>query len=173
MPRKLHIGGTQKSDGWEILNAQPGDCVDHVCDAINLSGFDDEIFSEIYASHILEHLDYTNDVSLALKEWHRVLKQDGTIYISVPDLDILAELFLEKEKFTVNQRFEIMRIIFGGHTDEYDFHKCGLNLEFLTVFLNDAGFSKVTKVNEFGLFDDMSKTTVGGKLISLNITAKK
>lgn len=173
MPRKLHIGGIKERDGWEILNAQPGEGVSHVCDAINLSRFENETFAEIYASHILEHLDYTNDISLALKEWNRVLKQDGIVYISVPDLDILAGLFLEKENFTINQRFEIMRIIFGGHTDEYDFHQSGLNLEFLTVFLRDAGFLNINKVDNFGLFNDMSNTTVGGKLISLNVTAKK
>ena len=43
--------------------------------------FEDNSFKEIIAHHVLEHL---NDISVAMKELHRICKPDGTIYIEVP-----------------------------------------------------------------------------------------
>jgi len=173
MSRKLHIGGKTKKDGWEVLNALPNPEVDHVCNANNLSQFEDNTFSEIYASHIVEHFDYTGELTATLKEWNRVLAPKGKIYISVPDMDILAQLFLLKDKLNVNDRFQIMRMMFGGHVDEYDHHSVGLNAEFLSSFLQESGFTKMQRVKEFNLFEDTSSLKFGGVLISLNIIAEK
>ena len=173
MKRKLHIGGKQKSEGWEVLNANPASYVDHVCNANNLSQFTDETFSELYASHIVEHLDYKDELLSTLKEWCRVLIPGGKIYISVPDIDVLATLFLSRDKLSVDERFFVMRMIFGGHIDQYDYHVVGLNLEFLTSFLNKAGFSNIVKVNSFGLFDDTSNMKYKDVAISLNVVAEK
>ncbi len=128
MTRKLHIGGRQAADGWEILNAIPGPEVDHVCNANDLSQFPDNTFAEIYASHIVEHLDYKDELVVALRDWNRVLEPGGKVFISVPDMDVLAKLFLLKDQLDVNDRFHIMRMMFGGHTDQYDYHVVGLNL---------------------------------------------
>ena len=84
MDRKLHIGGEQPADGWEILNARPGPHVNHVGNAKDLSDMADSIFTAVYASHILEHLDYHDEISNALKEWLRVLQPGGQVYVSVP-----------------------------------------------------------------------------------------
>ena len=173
MSRRLHIGGKEQADGWEILNKSNGPEVDHNCDAIDLSRFDDNSFSEIYASHILEHFDYMNDVSTALAEWNRVLCVGGKISVSVPDLDLLAAMFLDSKNFSTNDKFEIMRMIFGGHVDSYDFHLTGFNLEILTTFMGAAGFTNISKVENFGLFNDTSNYEFKGHPISLNITASK
>ena len=45
LSRKLHIGGQQQEEGWEILNANPGPHVDHACNAINLEIFESDTFS--------------------------------------------------------------------------------------------------------------------------------
>lgn len=173
MTRKLHIGGKVKADGWEVLNAVPGPFVDHVCNANDLSRFSDGTFAEIYASHIVEHLDYKNELLDTLKEWNRILVPGGRIYISVPDLDVLAELILDKKSLDTRDRFFIMRMIFGGHMDEYDYHLVGLNEEFLTIFLNDSGYVNIRRVKEFGLFEDTSSMEIKGTLISLNLIAEK
>jgi predicted SAM-dependent methyltransferase len=173
MNRKLHIGGLQRAAGWEILNANPARYVDHVCNANDLSRFADNTFSEIYASHVVEHLDYKNELTATLKEWWRVLKPGGKIYISVPDLDVLAGLLLSKDKSTPDERFFVMRMIFGGHVDKYDYHVVGLNEEFLTRFLKGAGYENILKVDGFGLFDDASKIKYMGVAISLNLIAEK
>lgn len=172
-PRKLHIGGQVKSEGWEVLNANPAPYVDHVCNANSLSRFADNTFTEIYASHVAEHFDYNGELGQALKEWNRVLKPGGKIYISVPDLDLVAGWLLAKDQSSIDERFAAMRLIFGGHRDKYDFHKIGLNEEFLTEFLKQTGFVNMRRVEEFGLFDDTSSKTLNGKLFSLNMIAEK
>ena len=173
MPRRLHIGGETRSPDWEVLNAVPGDHVDHMGDAADMSEFDDNTFSELYASHILEHLDYVDEINQALIEWHRVLTPGGKLYISVPDLDRLAALFLDRENFTPDERFDIMRIIFGGHTSEYDYHVVGLNEEFLSSYLAVSGFVNIRRVESFGIFTDTSEMRIRSMPISVNLVAEK
>jgi len=173
MSRRLHIGGTVKSDGWEVLNANPAQYVDHHCDARDLSRFPANTFAEIYASHVVEHLDYKDDLKNTLIEWNRVLAPGGRIFISVPDLDVLAQLLLEKNRLNINDRFMVMRMIFGGHVDQYDYHVAGLNEEFLAHFLKRAGYVNVRRVQDFGLFQDASVMLFQGVPISLNMIAEK
>lgn len=66
MPRKLHIGGTVRTVGWEVLNAIPGPHVDHIGNANSLTNFPDGTFSELYASHVVEHLDYSGELASKL-----------------------------------------------------------------------------------------------------------
>ncbi len=94
-------------------------------------------------------------------------------FISVPDLDVLAALILNKNQLTIDERFHVMRMVFGGHIDKYDYHVVGLNEEFLTRYLKNAGFVNIKRVREFGLFNDTSILLFKGVRISLNIVAEK
>lgn len=172
-PRRLHIGGEVKSAGWEVLNATPGPHVDHVCNADTMSRFADNTFSEIYASHVVEHLEYGRKLLAALKEWNRTLEPGGKIFVSVPDLDVLAALFLEKRQLTFEERFHVMRMIFGGQIDKFDYHVAGLNEEFLTDFLRRSGYTNIKRVQDFGLFNDGSTLKFKGVPVSVNLTAEK
>lgn len=169
--RKLHIGGQCRRDGWEVLNAQPGPEVDHVCNANDLSTFSSSSFSALYASHVLEHFDYVREIDVVLTEWFRVLKPGGQLFISVPDLETLARLFLDTENLNEEERFHITRMIFGGHTDAYDYHQSGISEAILRRYLQHAGFVDITRVERFGLFDDTSNLEFKGIPISLNIQA--
>jgi len=93
--RRLHIGGKQVQEGWEILNIQSGKGVDFVGDVADLSRFQDDVFDEIYASHVLEHLGYINALPAALTGIHQKLKPGGIFRMSVPDLETLCRLFLD------------------------------------------------------------------------------
>ncbi len=173
MPRRLHIGGWKGAEGWEVLDVNPGPAVDHVGDARDLRAFHDNTFAEIYASHVVEHFDYRNELLLVLKEWLRVLSPGGTLYVSVPDLDVLARLFLDRERLSFQDRFMVMRMIFGGHVDKHDYHLVGLNEEFLTDLLRAAGFTGMRKVADFGLFHDTSSMLFKDVAISVNVVCKK
>ncbi len=173
MAKKLHIGGKQPHPDWEIFNIQKGPDVDHVGDAKDMSRFEDQTFDELYASHILEHFDYNGPLQKVLKEWHRVLKPEGKLYISVPDMDVLCKLFTMREKFTAQGRFQLTRMMFGGHIDQYDYHYVGLYSDLLTKVLAEAGFQKVLKVEHFGIFEDASALCVENIPISLNVIAFK
>ncbi len=173
MERKLHIGGRQQKEGWEIVNAVAASYVDHVGNANDLSQFDNNTFAEIYASHVVEHFDYKRELLHTLKEWRRVLRPGGKLYVSVPDMDILSQLILTKDTLTFEERFFVMRMLFGGHVDKYDYHVVGLNEEFLTQFLVDAGYVNIQKVEGFGIFDDTSNMMFKDVAISLNMIAEK
>ncbi|MCF8069234.1 MAG: methyltransferase domain-containing protein [Desulfobacterales bacterium] len=171
--RKLNIGGKYNCQGWEIIDAIKNTHVDHVGNAKNLSRFEDKTFTAVYASHVLEHFDYEGEIELVLKEWFRVLAPGGKLYISVPDLDVLANLFLDRENLSVNERFFVMRIMFGGHVNEYDFHLTGLNRDILEMFLRGAGFTNIIKVDDFGFFKDSSTRLYKGTPISINLIGEK
>lgn len=173
MVRRLHIGGNVRVEGWEVLNANPAPYVDHVCNANSLPQFPDNTFAEIYASHVVEHFDYNGELIDTLREWHRILEPEGMILISVPDLDILASFMLDKDRLTIDERFFVMRMIFGGHIDQYDYHLVGLNEEFLTEYLLAAGYVNIKRVDELGLFKDTSSMRFKDRLISVNMIAEK
>jgi len=169
---RLHIGGETTKPGWKILNIVPGEHVDFVGDCTDLSRFASGTVDTIYASHVLEHLSYMDELPQALKEFRRVLKKDGLLQVSVPDFEALCRLFLDP-RLNAATRFHVMRVIFGGQMDPYDFHKAGLTEEFLTDFLTTAGFRDIRRVADFGLFDDTSVLKLGSIPISLNLQALK
>ena len=168
---KLHIGGKQPKDGWTILNALDGEGVDYVGNVLDLSAFPDACCEAIYASHVMEHVGQ-KDFLATLQGIHRILCNGGDFYFSVPDLEALCKLFLDP-RLDISQRYHVMRMMFGGQTDEYDFHYIGLNHEFMLDFFREAGFSEVRKVDSFGLFDDTSDYSPYGSPISLNLVARK
>lgn len=156
-----------------MLDANPGPCVDHVANASDLSCFENDSFDQIYASHVLEHFDYRDQLPETLKEWHRVLAPAGTLCVSVPDLDVLARLFIDRNLLSIQDRFLVMRMIFGGHIDKHDYHLVGLNEEFLANYLHAAGFTELRRVTGFGLFQDTSCLELKKTPISLNMIASK
>jgi len=174
-PRKkrLHIGAISAIPGWETLNAQPLPGIDHVGDAADLSRFPDNTFAEVYASHVLEHFDYKDVVLAVLKEWYRVISPGGWLYVSVPDLDAIARMIVDREQFSAQDRWNLTRMLLGGHADHYDYHNALFNEEILVYFLQQAGFVNIRRGPEVGLFVDTSSKRYGGELISLNLMAEK
>ena len=77
---KLNIGGDTVKQGWKILNIQNKPGVDFVGDISNLDQFKDGSVDEIYASHVIEHVDQ-NNIEKTLKGIYRVLNKNGKMYI--------------------------------------------------------------------------------------------
>jgi len=170
-PLRLHIGGEIAHPEWKIFNIQPGPQVDYAGHCADLSRFTDGSVSEIYASHVLEHLRFKDELPAALHEFYRVLHPGAMLRVSVPDLATLCRLFLDPA-LTALQRFQVMQMMFGAQTTATDTHYVGLDEEFLTQFLLDAGFTDIVRVETFGLFDDASAMQY--KLpVSLNLRARK
>lgn len=169
-PLRLHIGGKEKKPGWKILNAQAADGVDFVGNLNDMSMFPDACCDQVYASHVLEHLSYRNEVDLALAAIHRIMKPGAKFQVAVPDLDILCR-FLANPDLDKEKRHHVMRIIFGGQMDEFDFHKAGFDEGMLTARLERTGFKDIKRVGNFDLFDDTSSLTLGTHHVSLNMEA--
>lgn len=173
--RNLHIGGQKSSadKNWEIFNIIEEDWVDHAGNANDMSRFEDETFDRIYASHILEHFDYTGEIQSTLKEWLRILKKGARLYVSVPSLKELCKLFLD-ESLDFDERVNVMRFIIGGHMDEHDYHKAMLDQEMLLSLLREVGFMKVWRVSKFDFFSDNSSGLWKGHTeLSLNMVAER
>jgi len=51
-------------------------------------------YAAIFSSHNIEHL-YPHEVAVALREFHRVLAPEGFAYVTVPDLQQVAQLVAE------------------------------------------------------------------------------
>lgn len=174
MGLKLHIGGKEVHPDWKILDIEPRPEVDFVGDAADLSQFESNSVEAIYASHVLEHFHHglNNELWNTLSEWHRVLEPGGTLYISVPDLKTICWLYLNPN-FLPIERLHIARIIYGGHTNEFDVHRAGFDFETLGMYLEEVGFGEYEQLMEFNLFDDCSSLRILDTLISLNVAATK
>jgi len=169
---RLHVGGKERRKGWKILNIQPGPEVDFVGDCTDLSHFPDNSIAEIYASHVYEHLGYQKELPKAIASVYRVLRPGGIFRVGVPDLDTLCKLFVHPT-LTLNDKIHVMRMIYGGQMDSYDFHKVGLSFELFGSYLHRAGFKRIKRVDQFGLFKDCSTIVFATVCISLNIEATK
>ena len=169
--RKLHIGGECHIPGWENLNIIPDDSVDHVCDASDLPNFEDDTFSEIYASHVISHFGFAN-IERVLNEWRRILIPGGNLFISVPDIDILLQL-IRDTNLSYDDRLCAMKMIYGRQSNKHDYHQIGFNLELLVNVLAVTGFDNLRRVKKFGLIDDRSNMELSGRPISLSIAAVK
>lgn len=96
----------------------------------------------------------------------------GKLMVAVPDMNILAQLFVSPELKGEDTVF-VMRMMFGDQLDDSDFHCIGFDLEILGVHLFLAGFEDIHRVKSFGLFQDSSVQEFHGIPISLNVEAKK
>jgi predicted SAM-dependent methyltransferase len=144
---KLHIGcGPQILKGWvNIDNASyPG--VDQVLDVTTGLPFQDASF--IFAEHFIEHLSYEQASGL-LRECRRVLRDDGVLRLSTPNLDwvwITHYRMGMSEPEQTQSCFAINRAFRGwGHQFLY-------NERTLSLTLQDAGFSTIRRV-EYGISD--------------------
>ena len=103
----------------------------------------------LWSSHNLEHL-HRYEVPVALGEFVRVLRPGGSLLMTLPDLQSVAELVvkdgLETEAYmSPSGPITPLDMIFG-HTaslargDQYMAHRCGFTVGTLRKVLEEAGF---------------------------------
>ena len=74
---KLHIGAGEKFlPGYKHMDVINRPHIDYVGDVRNLSFLEDSSVDEIYACHVLEHINRPETVNV-LTEWYRVLNRGG------------------------------------------------------------------------------------------------
>ena len=128
----------------------------------DMSSVPDESVDAIYSSHNIEHL-YPHEVASALAEFLRVLKPDGFVVITCPDLRSVCEL-VAADKLTeaayISPAGPIapLDILYGLRTamaqgNLYMAHRCGFTEKVLTGTLYSAGFSIVASVSRPNAFD--------------------
>jgi SAM-dependent methyltransferase len=103
----------------------------------------------IYSSHNIEHI-YPHEVPIALKEFYRVLKDDGIVVITCPDLQTVCEAvvndrLLEPLYESPAGPISPIDILYGYRIDvaegnEYMAHKGGFTYSVLDRVFSEAGF---------------------------------
>jgi len=91
--KKLHIGcGQQPLTGWLNSDYYPTNPDILHLDATVRFPFDDNSFDYVFSEHMIEHITYLDGLKM-LKESRRILKPNGKIRISTPNLQFLIDLY--------------------------------------------------------------------------------
>ena len=138
-PTRLHIGcGQQSIPGWINIDNQGLSGVDQVLDVRQGLPFGE--VAAIYAEHFLEHLAFEDGLAF-LAECRRVLRDDGTLRLSTPNLDWVLTTHYRWQNITEEENREdcikLNRAFHGwGHQFLY-------NRPTLASALRSAGFANV------------------------------
>lgn len=180
-PYGLNLGGgSDKIENFLSLDAD----YKTGCDIVTRVGdlkYSDNSVMYIYNSHTLEHV-HRKFLWDTLAEWHRVLKPGGKLYVCVPNVEKLFNIYLanikdyKKNKSTADLA---CAIIYGGQKDKWDFHYNGFSFVTLQSILQQVGFKNVKlfqhkDVKMLSHLQDAGNTAkINGENISLNIVAEK
>jgi predicted SAM-dependent methyltransferase len=155
--RKLQIGsGFNILSGWLNSDYQPVPKDQLRLDATKPFPIDDNEFDYIFSEHIIEHIEYADGLSM-LNECFRVLRHNGTIRISTPDLTFLLDLY-RKDKSDLQKEYikwSIDNFIDGADYDDDIFvinnymrdwgHQFIYDEKTLRTSLEKAGFTNITR----------------------------
>jgi SAM-dependent methyltransferase len=97
VPQRLNLGCAGfYAAGWVNVDLDPDAPAEFHEDVQDLPSIADGIAVEIYAGHVLEHVEH---VGRALRTWYRVLAPNGTLTVAVPDLPGALALWHAKAHF--------------------------------------------------------------------------
>ena len=159
----LHVGPGHRQNGarlpaaftspdWQEirLDIDPANEPDIVGSMLDMAAVQNESVDAIYSAHNIEHV-YAHEVPQVLQEFLRVLKPDGFLVVTCPDLQTVCQLVAEDKlsdpAYTAQAGpITPLDILYGhgqalaeGH--HYMAHKCGFTLKTLTQALHTAGFA--------------------------------
>lgn len=164
MKRFLHVGcGFESKENttrgfnspeWEEirLDIDGSASPDIVGSMTDMQGVEDESVDAIFSSHNIEHL-YAHEVGDALKEFVRVLRSDGFLVVTCPDLQSICALVAEDKLLDAAYdspagAITPLDILYGYRPylalgNHYMAHKCGYTEKALTGTLLENGFAQV------------------------------
>lgn len=174
---RLHLGcGEIDQPGFVNIDGIDRPHVHHVQRIDQLTRFETGSVCFIYCSHALEHFGHRRAREV-VREWYRVLSNDGWLCLSVPDFDVIAAMY-EHSGHDLDQ---IVQPLFGAQDYAFNFHYNAFNESSLKALLVDAGFSQVRRwehgCDPWHSLPDWSGRSIDlrGRAfqISLNMEAKK
>jgi len=120
-----------------------------------MSSIEDNSFDAIYSSHNIEHL-FPHEVPLAIKEFLRVLNNDGYLIITCPDLRSVCKEVANNNLTGVLYQsgagpISALDILYGLRPslqdgNHYMAHKCGFTADVLRESLVQFGFGRAVIV---------------------------
>lgn len=148
---KEHTTPEFNSPNWDEIRVDIDESVnpDIVSSMIDMSSIESNSFDAVYSSHNIEHL-FAHEVPLALNEMSRVLKNDGFLIITCPDLQsVCAEVANGRLVETLYQSgmgpISALDILYGFRPslqkgNHYMAHKVGFTKDVLQATLINSGF---------------------------------
>ena len=175
---KLHLGcGKRYIPGYTHIDVVEYNHIDIVNSIDRLPMIENNSCDVIYTCHVLEHF-HRKIVGEVLKEWMRILKPDGILRISVPDMQSLLKIYQKTGNLEL-----ILGPIFGRCDYLYNFHYTGFDFKSLKKLLQFVGAKNIVRYDwrdtDHADIDDYSQAYIphmdkeNGTLISLNIEATK
>ena len=179
---KLHIGcGKRYLVGFKHLDLADYPHIDYRQHISDLSNFNNGSVDEIYTSHTLEYFDFS-EIQQILREFYRILKPNGSVYLSVPDFKKLTQIYNQ-----TNDLNTIIGPLFGKWSlnENLIYHKAVYDELIMIKFMEEIGFRCVKKYdpvkylsNYDNNYDDYSLAYFPhmdkkGILISLNMSGIK
>ena len=139
------------NDDWKEIRLDIDSAVkpDVVGSSTDMSLIETASVDAVYSSYNLDHI-YPHEVSIALKEFYRVLNEDGFAVVRCPDIQTVCELIAQDKLLEVLYESQIgpiypIDVIYGhrwytknGH--EYQTKKVGFTYSALDASFAEAGF---------------------------------
>jgi predicted SAM-dependent methyltransferase len=138
-----------------LLDANPHEKPDILCDICDLKKLEGGVYDGVWAKHVIEHVFEYRVPEVLEGIWH-VLKEDGFLYVAVPDLRTVMKQVVEKDMklddllYTSYTGLKVRVLdIFYGHWEEVkklkclQSHKTGFDLDLMLKRLSSAGFQKI------------------------------
>jgi predicted SAM-dependent methyltransferase len=130
------------------------------------SQYSDSSIDIIYFGQVIEHLNPIYEVTKLLQEFYRILKPDGVIRITTPDLDLLINAYVNKQmnKFeneqpefykSMDDSAKLASIMYGASGpsctwDNYEGHMFLYTKKSMTDVLEKVGFKNIKFYYEAG-----------------------
>jgi len=157
----LHVGcGPQykseikgfDNDNWKEIRFDIDEKVnpDIVGTLIDMSQVETGSVDAIFSSHNIEHV-FPHEVPIVLKEFYRVLKDDGMVVLACPDLQSVCEAVVNDKlleplyETSIGDKIAPIDILYGWRApiadgNEYMAHKGGFTYSVLNGAFLEAGF---------------------------------
>lgn len=170
----LHVGcgGATKekttagfnTSAWREVrfDIDPNAAPDFVGTMTDMSAVPDASMDAIFSSHNIEHL-WAHEIPVALKEFLRVLKPEGFLVLTCPDVQSVCELVAQDKLLHVAYDSPSGPItpfdILWGHRgfiaagNVYMAHKSGFTESVMMQTLQDSGFARVAVARRPECFD--------------------
>lgn len=148
VPESDYYAGTRSRTVADFATSTAAELQERVCDAYGSfenMPCDDHVADEILSRQVFEHLSAW-EAQRALKECRRVLKTDGLLRLSVPDVPATIELW-RNAVLNGDTTTEIFcgRHIFGSRKSEAFYHLCAWDTIRLTAACANYGFELVNE----------------------------
>lgn len=180
-PVKLHLGcGSKVLPGWINLDARSYPGVAVMLLPSGLKRISDSLVSFVYCSHMVEHIDYPDQVHQLASEIHRILKPGGVLRFVVPGIERIIRAYVADDNafFKEQQQHhppecttKMEHLMYA--LQQSGEHKYGYDFETAQKFLQRAGFTQIkdSSYNE-SEFQEL-RVDYRGKDLSLFVDAVK